>query len=115
MADELNDFLAERRLEDAIWARFAEAAKKVGCPIDQAEGYFEMLLDSCKPIEMQDDPRGWGGKRIRLDGPKDEKEVHRAQYRAALAKLRDQSDAATLELIFADLARDAEASNESKH
>jgi hypothetical protein len=114
MVTELNDFLAERRLEDAIWSRMATAALKVGCPVEQAEAYCERCLDSCKPLEMQRDGSGvvwgdWGdGHRPhQLHPPFEENEVLHAQYQAALADLLGMLDGKTLEGTFADMAGDA--------
>ncbi len=108
VGNELNEFLAERRLEDAIWSRMAAAALRVGCPIEQAEAYCEMALEACKPIDLQEDPRGWDNKPLpKVVGPKPEKETLHAEYRTALADLLGMLDDKTLEESFADIAKDA--------
>jgi hypothetical protein len=53
MQDLLGDVSAARDLEAAMWARFEEAAAKVGCSVDQIQSYFEMALNTCRPGGMR--------------------------------------------------------------
>ena len=102
MQDLLGDVSAARDLEAAMWARFEEAAAKVGCSVDQIQSYFEMALNTCRP----------GGMRPSLKvgmpvGPVPEVEVLQAEYRIALAELLKCLDQKQLEATFALLVRDA--------
>jgi hypothetical protein len=45
MPDDLGDIVAARRLEDAIWALFEQAATKVGCPTADIGAYYKMVLE----------------------------------------------------------------------
>jgi hypothetical protein len=108
MADPFGDVWATRRLEEAIWARFDEAAVKANCPTDQIKAYYGMVLDLCKPRELQENPRGWDdGPLPKLTGPKPEKEALQAQYRIALSEMLACLDMKALEETFAAVARDA--------
>jgi len=107
-ADPFGDVLAARHLEEAIWARFEEAATKANCPTDQIKAYYRMVLDLCKPRELQENPRGWENKPLpKLTGPPPEEEVLQAQYRIALSEMLACLDMKGLEETFAAVAADA--------
>ncbi len=106
MPVELGDAVAARGLEEEIWAAFEKAARKVGCPTDQIQAYYKMVLDVCKPV---DGSRVWDP--TRLVGPKLEAEVLQAQYRAALAEVFRALDPKHLERTFAALVEDTQSSS----
>lgn len=102
------DHMAEP-LEQAIWARFAEAAVRVGCPAEIAASYYDDILESYRPTEMQRDYRP---SRIDVDDfgrllyPEEPEEMRR-QYRASLADvLGDLVDLVGLEATLKDLAQE---------
>ncbi len=102
MSDLLGDLSATQRLEATMWARFEEAAAKVGCPVDQIRPYFQMALNTCRPDGLRPDLKGQ-----KAVGPMPEQEVLQAQYRVALFELLKCLDAKRLEETFAQLVRDA--------
>jgi len=101
MADDLDDIVAARRLEGAIWALFEQAATKVGCPTADIEAYYKMVLEVCRPA---DGSRAWDP--TRAIGPKPEPQALQAQYRATLEEVFRSLDAEHLEATFATLVRD---------
>jgi hypothetical protein len=79
-----------------MWRRFEEAAAKAGCSVDQIQPYFEMALNTCRPMGMRPNPVG--GKAA---GPVQEIEVFQAEYRIALYELLKCLDGKQFEETFA--------------
>jgi hypothetical protein len=104
MADDLGDVVAARRLEEAIWAVFEQAASKAGCPTADIEAYYKMVLEVCRPASVS---RAWDP--TQTAGPKPEADVLQAQYRIALEEIYRSLNPEHLESTFAALVRDRQS------
>jgi hypothetical protein len=104
-ADIPGDLSAARSLEAEMWARFEEAAAKVGCPSEQIRPYYDMALDTCRPALMR--PDGTLDLLRKPPGPAPALETLQAQYRMALFELRKCLDPKRLERTFSQVVKDA--------